>query len=136
MRLFIALSLCLLSAAAAMCQSLPYRISTLAGSGAVVFTGEGGAATGARLVDPDSAARDAAGNIYITDSFLNLVLRVSPSGVITRFAGTGAAGFAGDGGPALQARMNVPLGIVVDAAGNVYFADSVNSRIRKMGWVG
>jgi uncharacterized protein (TIGR03437 family) len=133
MRLLNALSLCLLSAAAAMCQAVPYRISTLAGSGAVVFTGEGGAATGARLVDPDSAARDAAGNIYITDSFLNLVLRVSPSGVITRFAGTGAAGFAGDGGPALQAQLNAPLGIAVDAAGNVYVADSVNSRIRRIG---
>lgn len=116
MRLLNAFSLCLLSAASAMCQAVPYRISTFAGSGAVVFTGEGGAATGARLVDPDSAARDAAGNIYITDSFLNLVLRVNPSGVITRFAGTGTAGFAGDGGQALQAQLNGPLGIAVDAA--------------------
>ena len=61
MRLLNSFFLCFLSAAAAMCQAVPYRISTLAGSGAVVFTGEGGAATGARLVDPDSAARDAAG---------------------------------------------------------------------------
>ena len=133
MRLLTNLFLPLLCAAAMVGQPLPYRISTFAGSGAVVFTGEGGAATGARLVDPDSAARDAAGNVYITDSFLNLVLRVSPSGVITRFAGTGTAGFAGDGGQALQAQLNAPLGIAVDAAGNVYVADSVNSRIRKIG---
>ena len=123
----------LLATLPGICQPVPYRISTIAGSGAVVFTGEGGAATGARLVDPDSTARDAAGNIYITDSYLNLVLRVSANGVIRRFAGTGTAGFAGDGGPALQAQLNAPLGIAADAAGNVYVADSVNGRIRRIG---
>jgi trimeric autotransporter adhesin len=107
-----------------------YRISTVAGSGAVTFAGEGGPATQATLVDPAGAAQDSAGHVYITDSFLHQVFRVAPNGVITRIAGTGVAGSAGDNGPALQAQFFRPNGVAVDRSGNVYVADSGNSRIR------
>jgi uncharacterized protein (TIGR03437 family) len=107
-------------------------IVTAAGNGASGSSGDGGAATAAQLWLPIGVAVDAAGNIYFTDSANHRVRKVTPAGVITAFAGSGALGSSGDGGPATAASMNRPLGIAVDAAGNVYIADTGNSRIRKV----
>jgi uncharacterized protein (TIGR03437 family) len=77
-------------------------------------------------------AIDALGNIYIADSFDNVVARVSPDGILTIIAGNGNAGFSGDGGPAAKASLNAPGAVAIDYAGNVYIADSANNRIRKV----
>jgi trimeric autotransporter adhesin len=107
-------------------------ISTVAGNGAIGFSGDGGAATSAALNAPRGVAVDASGNLYISDTGNSRIRKVSSSGVITTFAGTGVAGFAGDGGVALNAQFSSPEGIVVDGSGNVYIADRGNARIRKI----
>ena len=81
---------------------------------------------------PFGVAVDTSGNIYVGDNSGNLVWKVTPSGTTTIFAGTRTSGFAGDGGPATKAWLNVPYGVAVDHSGNVYIADSENNRIRKV----
>src|ERR1051326_5130759 len=107
-------------------------ITTVAGNGTAGYSGDGGSATSAQLNAPFSIAVDSAGNIYIAEWSNNRVRKVSTSGTITTFAGTGAGGFGGDGGPATDAALNSPEGVAVDAAGNVYIADAFNNRIRKV----
>jgi len=102
-------------------------ISTLAGTGSPGSTGDGGPASAAQLNQPQDVAVDAAGNRYIADSQNNKVRKVDSSGVITTFAGTGAPG-----GPATSAQLNTPTSVAVDAAGNVYIADSVTNRVRRV----
>ena len=96
------------------------------------FSGDGGHATTARLFDPLGVAVDAAGNLFIADSGNNRIRKVTPDGVISTVAGTGMRGFEGDFGPAASARLNGPRGVAVDAAGNLFIADSSNHRIRKV----
>jgi uncharacterized protein (TIGR03437 family) len=105
-------------------------IFTLAGTNVFGSSGDGGAATAARLWFPSAVALDRQGNVYICDTQNHRVRRIAPNGTITAFAGSGALGSSGDGGPAAAAAMNEPLGIAVDAAGNVYIADSRNNRVR------
>ncbi|MGH9850324.1 MAG: SMP-30/gluconolactonase/LRE family protein, partial [Blastocatellia bacterium] len=107
-------------------------IVTAAGNGTNGSSGDGGAATAAQLWFPVGVAVDAAGNIYFTDAANHRVRKVTPAGVITAFAGSGALGSSGDGGQATAASMNLPFGIAVDAAGNVSIADTGNNRIRKV----
>lgn len=107
-------------------------ISTIAGNGLANFGGDNGAATSAQLSVPDGVAVDNAGNVYISDFLNNRVRMVSPAGVITTYAGNGLSGFSGDGGPATSAELSQPAGLVVDAAGNLYIADSNNSVVRKV----
>jgi sugar lactone lactonase YvrE len=108
-------------------------ITTVAGNGIAGFGGDGGAATSARLWNPNGVALDASGNLFIVDSSNNRIRRVdAASGIITTVAGTGARGFGGDGGPATNARLNGPLGIAVDAAGSSLIADYLNNRIRRV----
>ena len=107
-------------------------ISTVAGSGTQGFSGDGGPATSASLNYPGSVAVDAAGNLYIADSQNDRIRKVSASGIISTVAGNGALGFSGDGGPASSASLLLPGGVAVDAAGNLYIADSQNDRIRKV----
>jgi uncharacterized protein (TIGR03437 family) len=107
-------------------------ISTVAGNGTWGFSGDGGPATSASLYGPSAVALDASGNLYIADWVNNRIRKVSPSGIISTVAGNGVAGFSGDGGPATSASLNRPAGIAVDAAGNLYIADSWNNRIRKV----
>jgi len=108
-------------------------ITTVAGTGGVSgFSGDGGQATSARLRGPRTMEADANGNLYITDTQNHRVRKVDSTGRITTFAGTGTAGYSGDNGPATSARLNNPHGVAVDAAGNVYIADSPNQRIRKV----
>jgi DNA-binding beta-propeller fold protein YncE len=76
-------------------------------------------------------ALDSSGNLYFADQDNNRVRKVTPAGVISTIAGTGTAGYNGEG-TATSAQLNYPFGIAVDAAGNVYIADQGNSRIRKV----
>ena len=105
-------------------------INTIAGL--TLSIGDGGSSTLARLTSPFNTAVDASRNLYIADSGENRIRKVSPSGTITTFAGTGAAAESGDGGPAAEAALRVPIGAAVDAAGNVFVADAGNNMIRKV----
>jgi sugar lactone lactonase YvrE len=106
-------------------------ITTVAGSGTWGFSGDGGAATSAKLFAPIGIAVDAAGNLYIADSGNNRIREVS-NGIITTVAGNGALGFSGDNGPAATAMLNDATGVAVDRAGNLYIADVANNRVRKV----
>jgi uncharacterized protein (TIGR03437 family) len=105
-------------------------ISTVCGIGA--FIGDGGDSTVARMTggNPYEVAVDRSGNLYIADGNDRRVRKVTPSGTISTFAGTGRSGTSGDGGPAVNATLVNPQGVAVDAAGNVYISDS---RLRVVG---
>ena len=107
-------------------------ITTIVGNGTAGATGDGGAATSAEINTTDGFAIDASGNMYISDYTDNRIRKVSASGTISTFAGTGTSGFSGDGGAATSANLHAPAGIDIDASGNVYFADGSNNRIRKV----
>ncbi len=107
-------------------------ITTFAGTGIQGFSGDGGPATSAQLYQPHGVAVDAQGNVYIAEYRGNRVRKVSPGGTITTLAGTGKAGFSGDGGPATSARLYAPAGVAVDGNRNVYIADQQNGRVRKV----
>ncbi len=111
-------------------QTPGYVISTAAGSG---WIGDGGPATQAILRQPGGVAADAGGNIYIVETGGNRVRKVDRTGAITTFAGTGVAGFSGDGGAAIQAQLASPYGVAADIFGNVYIADLGNARVRRVG---
>ncbi len=108
-------------------------ISTVAGGGGYGYSGDGGPAVGASLFYPHDVAVDSAGNLYIADIENSRVRRVDGvTGVITTLAGTGSAGFSGDGGLATLARLNAPEGVAVDGRGNVFIADMVEQRVRRV----
>jgi sugar lactone lactonase YvrE len=108
-------------------------ISTVAGGGRKLpRTADGGPATEAQLISPIGVAVDAAGNLFIVDGGNYRVRRVSPDGIITTVAGTGAVGSSGDGGPATQARLKGPYDVKVDAAGNLFISDRDDYRVRKV----
>ena len=101
-------------------------------SNSQITTAVGSGATSGRLSNPTGVAVDSSGNIYIASPGNNRILKYS-GGSLSTFAGAGtAAGFSGDGGLAIIAQLADPQGVAVDAAGNVYIADTVNSRIRKV----
>ena len=105
-------------------------ITTVAGNGSAVSSGDGGPATAAGFVIPIRCAVDSSGNLFIVDQGAFKIRKVDGNGIITTYAGTGAQGFSGDGGPATQAAMNNPTANAVDASGNLYVADQFNHRIR------
>jgi uncharacterized protein (TIGR03437 family) len=105
-------------------------ILTVAGNGAGGFNGDSLPATSAQLQTPGAAALSPSGDLYIADSGNNRIRKVTASGIITTFAGTGSPGYSGDGGQAASAQLNLPRGIAFDAAGNLYIADTNNNRIR------
>jgi sugar lactone lactonase YvrE len=107
-------------------------ITTIAGTGVTGETGDGGPATAAKLNEPRTMALAADGSIIFTEPKVNRIRRIDPSGTISTFAGTGKAGFSGDGGPATKAMLNFNRGVGVDGAGIVWIADSLNQRIRKV----
>lgn len=107
-------------------------ISTVAGNGTPNFTGDGGSPTSATLSSPQGVAVDSSGNLYIADSG-NHVIRKVAGGKISTIAGTGQIpGLAGDTGAATGALLNHPSALALDAAGNLYIADTSNNVIRKL----
>ena len=110
-------------------------ITTVAGDGGVGFSGDGGAATAAQLSGPRGVAVDGSGNLYIADYSNHRIRKVNSAGVISTVAGSGTAGFSGDGGAAMAAQLNFPSGVALDALGNLYIAEWVNHRIRKIATV-
>ena len=99
-------------------------------------TGDGGPATAAEMNQPCSVIQDAMGNIYIGEGNGCVIRKVNPMGVISTYAGTGTAGFSGDGGPAIAAKINGVDGMTFDASGNLVFGDFANSCIRKIDGAG
>jgi uncharacterized protein (TIGR03437 family) len=106
------------------------KISTFAGTGAASSLGDGGPATSAALNHPEGITVDRFGNLYVADTAGHRVRKISPDGTITTVAGNGSGGGQGDGGPATQASLYYPKGLAVDASGNLFIADWLNSRIR------
>jgi uncharacterized protein (TIGR03437 family) len=113
-------------------QTPSYTISTFAGTGTGGFTGDGGPATAAEIYNPLGVAADPAGNIYFSDNVNDRIRKISTSGIITTVVGTGANGYNGDNIPGTSASIANPFYLAIDAAGNLYFADTGNSRIRKL----
>ena len=110
-----------------------WLISTVAGTGAQGYAGDGGAATQALLNNPFDLAFDPAGNLCFSDTFNHCIRRIDArTGVISTIAGTGERGFSGDGGAATRAQMNEPYGVVIDRSGNIYVADRLNRRVRRI----
>jgi uncharacterized protein (TIGR03437 family) len=108
------------------------KISTVAGTGAPGFSGDEGPAIAASLYAPRGVVVDDNGDIFIADTGNNRIRQVTPDGLIHTIAGQAAAGFAGDGGPAASAQLNVPGGLLLDGAGDLYFADTGNNRVRRL----
>jgi len=103
-------------------------VSTLAGSGtAGSADGDG---TAAQFNSPRAVAVDATGNVYVADGINNKIRKITPAGTVSSLAGSGASGFAdGDG---INAKFYFPKGIALDASGNIYVADDINHRVRKV----
>ncbi len=104
-------------------------ITTVAGNGTFGFSGDNGPAVSAELNQPSAVAVDATANLYIVDGFR---IRKVSNGIITTIAGNGTIGFSGDNGPATGAELNDPTGVAVDSAGDIYIAEFLDNRIRKV----
>ena len=110
-----------------------HRTSVVAGNGQKAYGGDGGPATAAALNMPHEIQFDAAGNIYIAERDNHVVRKVeAKTGIISTFAGTGMAGFSGDGGPATRAQLRQPHSIAVDPGGKLLIGDIGNHRIRQV----
>ncbi len=108
-------------------------ISTLAGTGVAGFSGDGGPASGARLNSPSGVAVDTSGNLFVAEAGNHRVRKVAPGGTISTVAGTGTAGFSGDGGPAISAALRSPEDVAVMPDGTVLIVDAGNRRVRRIG---
>lgn len=108
------------------------NIVTVAGLGEPGYNGDGGPATAAQLSSPTRICVDNAGNIYIADHGNHVIRKIDPTGAITTIAGTGTAGYSGDGGLAVAAQLSSPFGVAMDAEGNILVTDNGNSVIRKI----
>jgi hypothetical protein len=107
-------------------------ISTVAGNGQYGSSGDGGAATSAKLFLPTGVALDALNDIFIADTVNSKVRVVNTGGIINTFAGTGSFGYGGDGGLAKNAKLAGPTGLGIDGSGNVFISDTFNNRLRKV----
>ena len=110
-------------------------MTTIAGTGTNTFTGagDGGPATAANFNTPCDVLFDQKGNLYIADNSASVIRRVTPAGIISRFAGiAGSIGYSGDGGPATAAQLHDPIDLAIDDTGNIYSADQLGRRIRKI----
>lgn len=107
-------------------------ITTVAGNGTNGYSGDGGAATSARLNDPYAMAVDSQGNLFIADSGNSVIRKVDKNGIITTVAGTGTNGYSGDGGLATHACLDGPEGLALDTQGNLLISDYWNDCIREV----
>ncbi|HLH17156.1 MAG TPA: protease pro-enzyme activation domain-containing protein [Bryobacteraceae bacterium] len=107
-------------------------VTRIAGTGVAGRAGDGGPALSAQLNYPNGIAADPQGNVYIADTLNGRIRKVDPSGIISTVAGSGSFGYSGDGGLAISAAFETPYGVAVDANGNLYIADTLNNRIRKV----
>lgn len=112
------------------------NIKTIAGNGTAGYVADGVAATSTQLNNPTGIAVDAAGNVYIADASNNRVRKVSTAGIITTVAGSGVAGYSGDGAAATLAQLKYPTSVAADNAGNIYITDGNNFCIRKVNAAG
>ncbi len=109
------------------------RITTLAGTGDPGDIGDGGPAAQAELTTPQGLAVDSAGRVYIADTLSNRVRRVDADGIIRTVAGTGEAGYTGDGKAAIEAKLNLPTGVAIGFGDSVFISDTGNNAIRQLG---
>jgi sugar lactone lactonase YvrE len=107
-------------------------ITTAAGTGHSGYSGDEGPAAGAMLDGPTGLALNAAGELYIADPSNFVIRKISANGTITTMAGSNSQGYFGDGGAAVDAKLNLPSGVAADNSGNVYIADMMNSRVREV----
>ncbi len=107
------------------------KVTTIAGGGSFGYYGDGGPATSAALQNPAGVFVDASGNVFVADTFDNVIRKFTVGGNITTVAGNSIQGFSGDNGPATSAELNLPTGVFVDASGSIFIADRGNNRIRK-----
>jgi hypothetical protein len=107
-------------------------ISTYAGCGISGYSGDGGPATAALLSDPAGVCVDSKGDLFIADAYSNVIRMVTASDTIRTIAGNAKKGYSGDGGFALNAMLNTPSGVMLDDSDNIYIADFINGRIRKV----
>jgi hypothetical protein len=107
-------------------------IITIAGTNTAGFSGDGGLAVNALFKTPAGLAVDIHGDLFIADTGNNRIREINTNGIIMTVAGTNSAGFAGDGGPAVDAKLNSPVGVAVDTAGNLFIADMSNNRVRQV----
>jgi sugar lactone lactonase YvrE len=113
--------------------NIDWVIATAVGTGEQGYAGDGGPAAQAKLNNPFDLAFDPAENLVFSDTFNHCIRRVdAATGRIATIAGTGKRGFSGDGGMATRALLNEPYGIVIDRRGEIYFADRLNRRVRKI----
>jgi uncharacterized protein (TIGR03437 family) len=103
----------------------------VAGNGSSGYSGDGGPAAKAQLNGPQGVAVDAAGNLYIADTENNRIRKVTGDGLIATVAGNGVAGYSGDGGQATSAQVGNPVGVAVDAAGDIFTVDA-STRVRQV----
>lgn len=111
-------------------------ITTVAGTGVAGYSGDGGAASSAKLNQPLGVTVDKYGNIFIADYGNHRIRKINTTGIISTVAGTGELGYSGDGGPATDAKLNNPRDVCTDADGNVYIGDLGNHRVRKISFSG
>ncbi len=111
-------------------------ITTVAGTGQPLFSGDGGAATLAQFDAPRGVAADTAGNLYIADQSNHRIRKVTPQGMVSTMAGNGQAGVSGDGGPATSAAVGDPHGVAIGPDGSIYIAQAYSSRVRKVSPLG
>jgi sugar lactone lactonase YvrE len=107
-------------------------ITTVAGTGAPAWTGDGGPATAAALHWPTALQLDATGDLFIADTLNHAIRRIALDGTITTVAGSGTPGARGDGGPAIQAQLNQPFGVALDDDGTLYIGDRGNFKVRRV----
>jgi gliding motility-associated-like protein len=114
----------------------PSGIITTLTNGSSGYSGDGGPLSAATFRTLTGITIDNAGNMYISDWGNNVIRKVNTSGIVSTIAGTGTAGFSGDGGPATAAQLNLPYQVKLDNAGNIYIPDNGNTRIRKINTAG
>jgi len=114
------------------CHALHAQIITTVAGGGTTGLGDGGPATDCMSHNPESVVKDAAGNLYIADRENNRIRKVNTSGIIITIAGTGTAGYTGNGGPATLATLDGPFAIAISTSGDIFFTETDNNCIRKI----